>query len=194
MNNAELIVKLLEERGVRWVFGIPSGPVLALIEALRSSSIEYVLTANEGSAGFMATTVGQLTGVPGVCVATLGPGATNLATGVGAAWLDRAPVLALTCNVPTPWLERRIQMRIDHHTLFRPLTKASFPLKADTVGATLAQAIQLACDEPPGPVHLDLPEDVGTATAVELPSGEAAGAGSLPDLTDAVGESMAKIL
>jgi acetolactate synthase-1/2/3 large subunit len=165
VNNAELIVKLLEERGVRWVFGIPSGPVLGLIEALRHSSIDYVLTANESSAGFMATTIGQLTGVPGVCVATVGPGATNLTTGVGAAWLDRAPVLAVTCNVPSAWLERRIQMRIDHHALFRPLTKATFTARSDDLAATLTTALDLACAEPPGPVHLDLPDDVGEAMA-----------------------------
>src|SRR5215208_5950797 len=120
MKNVELLVKMLERSGVRWVFGVPSGPVLPLIEALRHSSVEYVLTASETSAGFMATTVGQLSGVPGVCVATLGPGATNLTTGVGAAWLDRAPVLAVTCNVPSDWLGRRIQMRIDHQALFKP--------------------------------------------------------------------------
>ena len=124
MKNAELIVQMLEQAGVKWAFGIPSGPVLPLIEALRLSSIEYVLTANETSAGFMAATVGALTGTPGVCVSTLGPGATNLATGVGAAWLDGAPVIAITCNVPTPWLDRRVQMRIDHHALFAPVSMA----------------------------------------------------------------------
>lgn len=178
MKNAELIVRMLQEARVRWVFGVPSGPVLPLIEALRRSEVEFVLTANETSAGFMATIVGQLTGVPGVCVATLGPGATNLSTGVGAAWLDRAPVLAITCNVPTEWLERRIQMRIDHHALFDPLTKASFGLRADNVASTLAAAISIACAEPPGPVHLDLPEDVGVASANEVAATHAVGAGS----------------
>lgn len=120
MKNVELIVRMLQEAGVRWVFGVPSGPVLPLIEALRQSDVRYVLTASETSAGFMASAVGHLPGTPGVCVVTLGPGATNLATGVGAAWLDRSPVIAITCNVPTPWLNRRIQMRIDHHALFRP--------------------------------------------------------------------------
>jgi acetolactate synthase-1/2/3 large subunit len=172
MKNVDLLVSILREAGVRWAFGVPSGPVLPLIEALRGSGVDYVLTASETSAGFMATTVGQLTGVPGVCVATLGPGATNLATGVGAAWLDCAPVLAITCNVPTPWLERRIQMRIDHHALFRPLTKASFTLRSDNLASTLVEALELARAEPPGPVHVDLPEDVGVAPAVErLPAG-----------------------
>src|SRR3954451_15196662 len=160
MKNAELIAQMLEQAGVRWVFGVPSGPVLPLIEALGHSDVQYVLTASETSAGFMATTIGTITEVPGVCVATLGPGATNLATGVGAAWLDRAPVIAITCNVPTPWLDRRIQMRIDHHALFRPLTKASLPLREVNVGAQLSIALDLAGADPPGPVHLDLPEDV----------------------------------
>ncbi|HWP58826.1 MAG TPA: thiamine pyrophosphate-binding protein [Candidatus Acidoferrales bacterium] len=165
MKSVDLIVNMLERAGVRWIFGVPSGPVLPLIEALRQSAIQYVLTASETSAGFMATAVGHLTGTPGVAVSTLGPGATNLATGVGCAWLDRAPVLALTCNVPTPWLERRVQMRIDHHALFQPITKASYPLRAGRVAAPLAAAVALALAEPPGPVHLDLPEDVATAPA-----------------------------
>ncbi len=167
MTNVELIARMLEQAGVRWVFGIPSGPVLPLIEALGRSPVEFVLTASETSAGFMATTVGQLTGVPGACAATLGPGATNLTTGVGCAWLDCAPVLAITCNVPSPWLRRRIQMRIDHNALFRPLTKATFALGAGDVAERMAEALALAVAEPPGPVHLDVPEDVGTAPANE---------------------------
>ena len=163
MNGAEVIVRRLEEAGVAWVFGIPSGPVLPLIEALRRSTVQFVLTTSETSAGFMAATVGHLTGTPGVCVATVGPGATNLTTGVGAAWLDRAPVLALTCNVGSAWLERRIQMRIDHCALFRPLTKASRVLTPETLDQSVLDVLQLATAEPPGPVHLDLPEDVALA-------------------------------
>lgn len=184
MNNAELIVQALERAGVRWAFGIPSGPVLPLIEALRTSSIQYVLTASETSAGFMASAVGALTGTPGVCVSTLGPGATNLATGVGAAWLDRAPAIAITCNVDTAWLDRRIQMRIDHHALFGGLTKATLPLRKDNVGESMAQAVALALAEPPGPVHLDLPEDVALADAA-APLSEPPGYHPLPPLDDA---------
>jgi acetolactate synthase-1/2/3 large subunit len=165
MNGAEVLVRRLADAGVRWVFGIPSGPVLPLIEALRQSEVRFVLTTSETSAGFMAATVGHLTGVPGVCVATVGPGATNLTTGVGAAWLDCAPTIALTCNVGSAWLERRIQMRIDHCALFRPLTKDSRVLRPDTLDRAVLDALKLACDEPPGPVHLDLPEDVAVAPA-----------------------------
>jgi acetolactate synthase-1/2/3 large subunit len=167
MNNSDLIVRILEQAGVRWVFGIPSGPVLPLIEALRQSSVRFVLTATETSAAFMASAVGYLTGIPGVCASTVGPGATNLTTGVGSAWLDRAPLLAITCNVATPWLERRVQMRIDHHTLFKPLTKATLACRHADVGALFTQAMATATEEPPGPVHLDLPEDVAQAAALE---------------------------
>lgn len=172
MNNGDLIARAFEEIGVRWVFGVPSGPVLPLIEALRRSSVEFVLTASETSAGFMASAVGYLTGVPGVCVSTVGPGATNLATGVGCAWLDRLPLLALTCNVPSGWLQRRIQMRIDHHELFKPLSKASISLCDQCVAQSMQRAMMLATQEPPGPVHLDLPEDVALAKAGEYGKAE----------------------
>src|SRR5688572_905620 len=167
MKNVDLIVRMLEQAGVRWVFGVPSGPVLPLIDSLRLSSVDFVLTASETSAGFIASAVGYLIGVPGVCVSTVGPGATNLTTGVGSAWLDRAPALAITCNVASAWLERRIKMRIDHNALFKPLTKATLSLRNDTIGENLAKALALATQEPPGPVHLDLPEDIAVADARE---------------------------
>jgi len=165
MNNSDVIVRALEQAGVRWVFGVPSGPVLPLIEALRRSSIDFILTASETSAGFMATVVGYLTGIPGACVSTVGPGATNLTTGVGCAWLDRAPVIAITCNVASAWLDRRIQMRIDHHALFRPLTKATFSFRDFSPSEAIRRAIAIATEDPPGPVHLDLPEDIAQANA-----------------------------
>lgn len=185
MKNVDLIARSLEAAGVKWVFGVPSGPVLPLIDALERTSVRYVLTASETSAGFMATAVGSLTGTPGVCLSTLGPGATNMATGVGCAWLDCAPLIAITCNVPTPWLERRIQMRIDHHALFSSITKASLPLRHGDVAARLGEALAIATAEPPGPVHLDLPEDVGSAEApVEAPAA-ANGASTATPTTDA---------
>jgi acetolactate synthase I/II/III large subunit len=165
MNNADLIVATLKAAGIRHGFGIPSGNVLPLMEAMRKGGIEFVLTAHEGSAGFAADVSGRMTGVPGLCIATLGPGATNLATGVGSAFLDRSPLLAITCNLSTGQLGRRIQMWIDHHALFRPITKATLALKKGHIGETLVEAIRLARSEPQGPVHLDLPEDVALAPA-----------------------------
>src|SRR6478672_11838454 len=100
MNNADLIVATLKAAGIRHGFGIPSGNVLPLMEAMRAGGVEFVLTAHEGSAGFAADVSGRLTGAPGLCIATLGPGATNLATGVGSAFLDRSPMIAFT-GTPT---------------------------------------------------------------------------------------------
>lgn len=170
MNNVELTVRMLERAGVRWVFGVPSGPVLPLIEALRQSdTVDFVLTASETSAGFMAEAAGRLTGIPGVCVSTVGPGATNLATGVGGAYLDRSPVIAITCNYVRAQYGRRTQMYIDHQALFAPLTKASYLVQEGHVAEILARALSEAVAEPPGPIHLDFPEDVGVAEATESP-------------------------
>jgi acetolactate synthase I/II/III large subunit len=166
-NNAALIVETLRAAGVSHGFGIPSGNVLPLLEAMRIGRLPYVLTAHEGSAAFAADVMGRMTGVPGLCIATLGPGATNLTTGVGNAYLDRSPLLAITCNLPTSQLGRRIQMAIDHHTLFRPITKASLALREGAVASVLAEALEIALSEPLGPVHLDLPEDVALARATE---------------------------
>ena len=129
MNNADLIVATLKAAGIDRGFGIPSGNVLPLMEAMRKGGVDFVLTAHEGSAGFAADVTGRMTGAPGLCIATLGPGATNLATGVGNAWLDRSPMIAITCNLNTDQLGRRIQMWIDHHALFKPITKGTFRLE-----------------------------------------------------------------
>ncbi len=163
--NADLIVETLKRAGIDRGFGIPSGNVLPLIEAMRGGGVEFVLTAHEGSAGFAADVTGRITGRPGLCIATLGPGATNLATGVGDAWLDRSPMIAITCNLNTDQLGRRLQMYIDHHALFAPITKASLPLRRGNIAATLEAALRIALSEPRGPVHLDLPEDVALAPA-----------------------------
>ncbi len=174
--NADLIVETLKRAGIDRGFGIPSGNVLPLIEAMRTGGIDFVLTAHEGSAGFAADVTGRITGRPGLCIATLGPGATNLATGVDDAWLDRSPMIAITCNLNTDQLGRRLQMYIDHHALFAPITKASLPLRRGNIAATLEEALRLALSEPRGPVHLDLPEDVALAPAGEdtpaTPQGE----------------------
>lgn len=167
MNNADLIIRILKDAGIEHGFGIPSGNVLPFIEAMGKGGIEFVLTAHEGTAGFAADVTGRLTGTPGLCVATLGPGATNLATGVGDAWLDRSPMIAVTCNLNTNQLGRRLQMLIDHHALFKPITKATLAVRPGNIVETVQNAIRISLTEPMGPVHLDLPEDVMLAPATE---------------------------
>jgi acetolactate synthase-1/2/3 large subunit len=193
MNNVDLIVRMLRDAGARHAFGIPSGNVLPLLDALRRGGIEFVLTAHEGSAAFAADVTGRFTGTPGVCLSTMGPGATNLATGVGCASLDRSPLVAITCNVPTHQLGRRVQMVIDHHALFRPITKATCPLQTGRVAATLGELLGVALSEPHGPVHVDLPEDVALAAASETPLAPAAPR-RVPPAADADVERLGELL
>ena len=167
MNNADLLVRTLKAAGIRHGFGVPSGNVLPLMEAMRAGGIDFVLTAHEGSAAFAADVAARMTGAPGLAIATLGPGATNLTTGVGSAYLDRSPLIAITCTLNQAQLGRRIQMWIDHHALFAPITKATFRLVPGRIVATVNEALRIALSEPVGPVHLDLPEDVAVAEATE---------------------------
>jgi acetolactate synthase-1/2/3 large subunit len=125
---AEYIADQLFKNGIRYVFGIPGGPSVAYMEAFRSAGIDFILTSNESAAGIMADVSARLTGVPGVCHATFGPGATNMATGTGSALLDRSPVIVFTSEPDDKMLHRTSQMNIDHQKLFQPLTKATFGL------------------------------------------------------------------
>jgi len=166
MNVAEYIAKELKERGVKYVFGIPGGPSIPYMEEFKKNNIQFVLTSHEGSAGIMADVTGRITGVPGVCHATFGPGATNLSTGVGGAMLDRSPVLALTSVMPGKIRERTVQMNIDHQMLFEPITKASIIIDNKNITGVLPDAFELATDEYPGPVHLGIPSDQAYETIV----------------------------
>ncbi len=165
---SDLVVRQLERAGIRHVFGYPGGQNMRFIEAMQGSGVEFVLTAHEAAAGFMADVSARLTGRPGACLSTLGPGATNLATGVGNALLDRVPLLAFTGKMGRKWRGRVVQMQIDHQALFAPLTKWTAELDADSAGATVNRAIEIATSEPPGPVHLDFPEDVAEEAPTEV--------------------------
>jgi acetolactate synthase-1/2/3 large subunit len=158
---AAVLIELLAEAGVRQVFGIPSGPWCPFMEAMRTGEVEFVLVSNEAAAGFMADVCGRITGKPGACYGTTGPGATNLSTGVGSAYLDRSPQLAFTSEARDAMRQRTMQMWIDHQVLFKPLTKWTTTLRPNNFHDTFASAVQVALSEVPGPVHLGLPEDLG---------------------------------
>ena len=155
---AASVVDALKELGVKYVFGVPSGGWVDYMEELRKADgIAFVLTTHEGGAGMMADVCGRLTGAPGACFGTFGPGATNLATGVGEALLDRSPVIAFTDEMPASMRGRTTQMGIDHQALFKPLTKKTTRLRADAVKSILFDAGRVALEGRPGPVHVGLP-------------------------------------
>ncbi len=162
MNAAELLVRCLEAEGVRYVFGIPGEETLALNEALdRSEKIEFVLTRHEQGAAFMADVHGRLTSYPGVCLATLGPGATNLLTGVADAQLDHAPLVAITGQAGLERVHKESHQYIDVVGMFAPVTKWSTRVTiADSVPEIVRKAFRLARLEKPGATHIELPEDV----------------------------------
>lgn len=155
------VIEGLRDRGVKHVFGVPSGGWVDFMEAIRvTEGIDFVLTAHEGGAGFMADVCGRLTGVPGVCFGTFGPGATNLATGVGCAQLDRSPLIALTDEMPEAMRGRVTQMGIDHQALMAPLTKWTGRLARDSVDAVLDHAFDVALSDRRGAVHIGMPVDL----------------------------------
>lgn len=164
---AATVVEALREMGVKYVFGVPSGGWVDYMEALRrAEGIEFILTTHEGGAGMMADVCGRLGSAPGVCFGTFGPGATNLATGVGEALLDRSPMIAFTDEMPRAMRGRTVQMGIDHQALFQPLTKQTTRLRADKVKEILFHSAQLALDARPGPVHIGLPVGLSAEAAV----------------------------
>ena len=168
-SNAELVVEALARVGTRYVFGYPGGQNARFIEAIHGSKVEFVLVTHEACAGFMADVYGRLTGKPGACLSTLGPGATNMTTGVGNAFLDRVPLLAFTAQMGRFWKGRTVQMHIDHQKLYAPITKWSAELQTGKVFPTMKKAVEVALAEQPGPVHLDFPEDMAEELSAERP-------------------------
>nr|WP_319272402.1 thiamine pyrophosphate-binding protein [uncultured Draconibacterium sp.] len=159
---AEVFAHTLKEIGVRYVFGVPSGSMIDYVEALRKEEgIDFILVGHEATAAFMAGVCGRLTGVPGACFATFGPGATNLSTGVGGAQLDRFPLLAFTDEMPDDLLKRTVQMNINHQQLFFPITKWTTRLNENNVEEILLKGAGIATDDLPGAVHIGIPAGIG---------------------------------
>jgi acetolactate synthase-1/2/3 large subunit len=162
MNVAQLLVRCLENEGVRYVFGIPGEETLDLNAALEDSEkIQFVLTRHEQAAAFMADVYGRLSSFPGVCLATLGPGATNLLTGVADAQLDRAPLVAITGQAGLERVHLESHQYIDVVQMFAPVTKWSTRVSVpESVPEVVRKAFRLARIEKPGATHIELPEDV----------------------------------
>jgi acetolactate synthase-1/2/3 large subunit len=169
---SDVFVDCLEAEGVRYVFGIPGEETLDLNESLDKSPIEFVAVRHEQGGAYMADMYGRLTGSPGVCLGTLGPGATNLVTGVADAYLDHAPLVALTGQSDLERMHKESHQFIDTVSLFRPITKWNARLQSPAiVPEAVRKAFRVARAQKPGPTHLELPEDVMEAPldAVPLP-------------------------
>lgn len=165
MNASELFVQCLENEGVQYIFGLPGEENLGLMDALsQSTQIKFITTRHEAGAAFMANVYGRLSTYPGVCLATLGPGATNLITGVADAQLDRAPVVAITGQAGMERLFKESHQYLDIMALFKPITKWNARVELpETVPEIVRTGFRLARMEKPGATHIELPEDVAEA-------------------------------
>ncbi|MBU0665593.1 MAG: acetolactate synthase large subunit [Proteobacteria bacterium] len=170
MNGAELLVRCLENEGVDTIFGIPGEENLVFLEALRTSSIRLILTRHEQAAGFMAATYGRLTGRPGVCLSTLGPGATNFVTAVSYALLGGMPVLFITGQKPIKKSKQGRFQILDVVRMMGPLTKFTKQIvTAGSIPPLVRDTFRIATAEKPGPVHLELPEDIAAEETDKQP-------------------------
>ncbi len=157
---AQVIAQQLHTAGIRHVFGQPGGEVVDLIEAFAQVGIKFILMGHESAAALAAGTMGYATGIPGVCLSTLGPGACNLVLGVGEALLDRHPLLAISARTATDvegWFSHQ---NLALNEMFKPITKASIALDGVGTAKIIQQAIDLTLTPPHGPVYLNLPGDV----------------------------------
>jgi acetolactate synthase-1/2/3 large subunit len=158
---AEILVRALENEGVEIIFGLPGEENLEFLEALRTSTIRLVVTRHEQAAAFMAATYGRLTGRPGVCFSTLGPGATNLVTAAAYALLGAMPMIMITGQKPVLQSKQGRFQIVDIVATMRPLTKSARQIiDARNIPTVVRDAFRLALRERPGPVHLELPEDI----------------------------------
>ncbi len=161
MKAAELFVKCLENENVHYIFGLPGEENMDLLDALIDSPIEFVPTRHEQGAAFMADVYGRLTGKAGVCLATLGPGATNLITGVADAYLDRSPLVAISGQTRRELLHKESHQHIDIVQTFEQISKWNVAVGlARTIPEVVRKAFKVSQTEKPGPCHIELPEDV----------------------------------
>src|ERR1700688_98496 len=167
---SDLLVAALENEGVQRIFGVPGEENLDVVEALRRSKIELVLTRHEQAAAFMAATHGRLTGRPGVCITTLGPGALNLTTGAAYALLGAMPMVMITGQKGVLSRKQARFQVVDIVATMTPLTKMARQIISPvTIPALVREAFRMAQQERPGPVHLELPEDIAAEPAPDAP-------------------------
>jgi acetolactate synthase I/II/III large subunit len=169
---ADAIADEFQRAGIDRVFGLPGGEVLVLIDALRRHGIEFVLCRHEANAGLMASVYGKIKGVPGVVVATLGPGASNLLLPITNSLLDREPLVAISAQVPSAWTATRTHQRLPLLEIYQPVTKLARSISPSNCRTTAREALAAAITEPAGPVYLTMSSDVARTAAVAPSSPE----------------------
>jgi acetolactate synthase-1/2/3 large subunit len=185
MKASDLFVKCLEAEGVEYIFGIPGEENIDLMDSLSRSPIQFVVTRHEQAAAFMADAYGRVTGNPGVCLATLGPGATNLITGVANAHLDRSPLVAITGQAALTRLHKESHQNVDTVQLFTGITKYNQQIvSANTIPEVVRKAFHVATLDSPGAVHIQLPEDVAEEEVNGTPLPHSKDAKATPQASD----------
>ena len=172
LNGAEIVIECLKEQGVDTVFGYPGGAILNVYDALyeHSNEIRHILTSHEQGAAHAADGYARATGKVGVCLATSGPGATNLVTGIATAYMDSIPVVAITCNVGVSLLGKDSFQEIDIAGITMPITKHNFIVKdVEKLAETIRKAFRIAQSGRPGPVLIDIPKDVTAKVTEYIP-------------------------
>jgi acetolactate synthase-1/2/3 large subunit len=191
---ADYLAERLYEAGCRFAFGIPGGEVLTLVDALETAGIRFILTKHENNAGFMAEGTYQMTGAPGIVVATLGPGAANAVNVTANALQDKVPLIILSGCVDEDEALSYTHQVIDHQKLFCPISKGTFRLTAKGADIVADKAVNLALDDRPGPVQIDVPISIA-AEQVDIAklSRRAATTASAPRIDETFGAAMVKI-
>ena len=192
-SGAQIIVKLLERQGIETIFGIPGGTNLPIYDALYDSRIRHILARHEQGGGFMAQGMARSTGRPAVCMATSGPGATNLITAIADAKLDSIPIIAITGQVSTSLIGTDAFQEVDTYGLTLPITKHNFLVQntADLL-EVIPEAFRIAQSGRPGPVAIDIPKDIQTQTISVCKWPEPGKAASLPECDSGAIDQMAE--
>lgn len=161
----EVMADAFKESGTPFIVGHPGGETVELMDAVRQRDMRYILMKQETAGAILAATWGEITGSPGVCTSTRGPGATNMVNGIAYAWLDRAPLIALTDQYPGATLETGQRQVINHRQIYAPITKLSTTLHARSAQQQIRRAMRVATTPTPGPVQIDVPSTETTAEA-----------------------------
>ena len=170
MKASQLFVQCLENEGVEYIFGIPGEENMEIMDALVDSKIKFITCRHEQGAAFMADVYGRLTGKAGVCLSTLGPGATNLVTGVADANMDNSPVVAIAGQAATTRMHKESHQVLDLVSMFKPISKYAIQiLEPETIPEVMRKAFKLAQAEKPGASFIDFPENISEMEVEELP-------------------------